>query len=1012
MTDTLFLLGAPHLHVEARDEAWPLDRPRQLLTYLACRAEWVDRTHLQFLLWPNHAPDAARVSFRQLLARARALGVAGLEVERQRLRLGIRTDVAAFEEAVRAERWEEALTWHRGPFLADLEAATGEFGAWAERERGRLLALWRAALLARARALGGGGAYLEAAESLAPLLTGDDFDEEALLMQVRLLLRAGGRARALRAGEAFVGRLRDELGVAPSSAVADLLRDLRAPDGDAPAPNALGGAPFASVSAFVGREQELAELAQLLNRPGVRLVNITGAGGIGKTRLALEFARRRPPGEVCFVPLAALTDPGLIASSIAEQLGCGLGGSRGPLRQVVQHLAGRRALLVLDNYEHLLDGVEVIGTLLRSCPELRVIVTSRQRLGEEGEWVFSLGGLNHPTSPEVGVVEGQHFDAVQLFVDHARRVRPDFTLGARDWPSVQRLCRLVDGSPLALELLAAWVRSLPLADLERELEANLDMLSTTDRGRVERHRSLRATFASSWRHLSPLEQRLARRLAVFHDGFLLEAARQVAGASPAALAALVDASLLRVTADGRYGFHALLRRFLTERLGEHPDEQREVLDRHARYHLALLGRLGDEIFGAGGGEALAALDAERENLRAAWRHAVQTSPLDLQVAAVQAALYHDRRGHLEEGFAAFGEAQALRADVPGERALLGTVLIRQGWFAMRLARHAQANALAARGLALLDSDGAAAMHGHNTLGNVAERTGAYAVAEAHFQEALRLADAERLPARQTDFSAHLASVEVAQGRYAQADARLQGALQRYAALGYQVGMVFGLLVHGQLLLAVGEGERAERVLRRGLGLARQVGVEQRVPDFYLGLSDVARARGDHVAAWPLAQEALQLAQRGDHAATESAALEVLGWVRSEQGAVAQALAFLRRALQLALDTGETPRVLACLTTVAEVPLRLEDGVKALPLLAVVDQHPATPHRVSLRARQRLLELGGAPQSDLGHVMTAPTAVFHLAERVVLALTAHASWEDEGSVFRREAGGEVSSMADR
>lgn len=367
-------------------------------------------------------------------------------------------------------------------------------------------------------------------------------------------------------------------------------------------------------TSFVGREQELDDICAQLADPACRLLTLVGPGGIGKTRLAMQttaVATTHFPDGTYFVNLQAVDTPDLLVVTIAETTGLSLSGQETPLRELCQYLADKRLLLTLDNFEQLLDGADFIVELLQQTA-VSFLITSREPLNLQEEWLFPVQGLplNDTTSA-----------AVQLFADRAKRVQPQFKLD-NEQDHVVRICQLVEGMPLAIELAAAWTRSLPCADIVTEIQANLDFLSTQVRNIPERHRSIQTIFEQTWQQLCEAEQSVFKRLAVFRGGFRREAATAVAGANLSILSDLIDKSLLRWEADaqgnGRYQIHELLRQYAAEKLHQNQDEADETRQQHTKYYKSFLADRMEPLMGTGQQVAMAEIQSDLENVRFAW----------------------------------------------------------------------------------------------------------------------------------------------------------------------------------------------------------------------------------------------------------------------------------------------------------------------------------------------------------------------------------------------------------
>ena len=368
-------------------------------------------------------------------------------------------------------------------------------------------------------------------------------------------------------------------------------------------------------TSFVGRASELEAIDRLLEDPGCRLLTLVGPGGAGKTRLALEAAARRVdryPHGVHFVPLASVSSPDFLAPALAESIQFAVDGAHSGFsaqEQLLDYLSERSTLLVLDNFEHLVEGSELLGEVIERAPHVELLTTSRERLNVQSEWVFDVDGL--------GLAENGNgsASAVRLFVERAKQVAPGFALD--DTTEALRICRLVDGMPLGIELAASWVSVLSCTEIADEIAGNIDFLATSTRDVPERHRSLRAAIDQSWRLLTDEQRSAFSRLSVFRGSFDRSAAVAVTGADLRLLSQLVAKSLLRRPDFGRFELHELLRQYAREQLAASPADETDARDRHARHYSAMLLERQAALMGPEVTAARDELRGELDNLRAA-----------------------------------------------------------------------------------------------------------------------------------------------------------------------------------------------------------------------------------------------------------------------------------------------------------------------------------------------------------------------------------------------------------
>jgi predicted ATPase/DNA-binding XRE family transcriptional regulator len=374
---------------------------------------------------------------------------------------------------------------------------------------------------------------------------------------------------------------------------------------------------------FIGREPELTALAQLLQDPQCSLLTIVGPGGIGKTRLSIEAVHSSKglfPDGTWFVSLAPLNSPVLIVPAIADAVGFKFQDPTDPQAELLRYLRPKRALLVLDNAEHLLEGAGVFTEILKNCHQIKLLVTSRERLNLLSEWVFEIQGLPVPTNDQLNQFDT--YSSVALFLQSARRVQAGFEIRSAERQWVLKICEIMEGMPLGIELSAAWVGLLSIEEIAKEIEHNLDFLSVSMRDLPERHRSLRATLDHSWKLLNPDEKLILSRLSVFHGSFSREAAQAICGASLTVLSSLKNKSLVHRTDHDDYGLHEIIHQYAALKLAELPDENEQIKDQHAMYFVQYLSDCEAALQSSKQVETFDDMAKIIDNLSQGWQHLV------------------------------------------------------------------------------------------------------------------------------------------------------------------------------------------------------------------------------------------------------------------------------------------------------------------------------------------------------------------------------------------------------
>lgn len=670
--------------------------------------------------------------------------------------------------------------------------------------------------------------------------------------------------------------------------------------------------PFGVTTPFIGRETEINTLSHLLHHEKQRLVTIIGPGGMGKTRLAQQVAvacGHHFRDGAAFVSLAAVVDGQNVPTTIADGLGLPLQQAIDVRERLLQLLVEREQLVVLDNFEHLLaptttaqtTAIEFIQTILQRSAGIHLLITSRERLRIQRERTFELTGLATPHAA-TGLPAIEQTEAAILFIERAQQVTGHFTLTHENRDAVARICTLLGGMPLALELAASWTRVLNCDEIAEEIQRSIDFLALADRDMTPRHRSMRAVFDHSWSLLTEPERQALAQLSIFRGGCRREAALAVAHANLPVLASLIDKSLLRKSQVGtitRYDMHELIRQYAEDQLRSTPSTDAATQQRHGAYYLGLVGDRAAAISTTRMREVMAELNAEIDNLRQAWDWAVTKQRGDLLHAiGMTMWIFLEVRTLYREGEELFRRAaqmaQTLRSDPTVDRhssdQVWAHMLTHQAYFTHRQVRPV---------------------------------------------ESLRLVEPALAFLRQSDDPFTLQQALFTHGGASWFHGNLDDAVADYRAglvLANQLQTPYLLSFHnvflGVLLYEVGQYTDSFHHLRLGVEHARRFG-DPRSLSFaltYLNRTALALGRSDETAA--LVEEALQIARLAEDWFCVALALEQQACLQQAQGAFDTAQAHLAEAHALYQQTGDIWSRSRVLTLIAQLALRRGDFVAA------------------------------------------------------------------------------------
>ena len=706
------------------------------------------------------------------------------------------------------------------------------------------------------------------------------------------------------------------------------------------------------ITPFVGRQSEVASIVSQLEDPYCRLITLIGPGGIGKTRLAAQVADSAAGhfNDGCiWINLQPLSSAELIVPTIAERLSVVQSGNDSALSRLSAHLRHREVLLVLDNFEHLLDGAPLLTALLAAAPRLKMLVTSREALNLREEWVHYLDGLSYPTRLDVEDIE--RYAAVELFAASARRASSTFNLEVeRD--AVLQICSHVAGMPLALELAAAWTRTLRCADIVEEIQKGLDLFSTQMRNVPERQRNMRCIFEQTCDMLSDDEQTIFAKLSVFRHSFSREAAEYVAGASLSHLSALIDKSLLKRDQEGRFHMHELVRQFAAERLSRDAAVSEKVSALHSAYYMNFLGDWETDLLWGRQNAAREAIRRDVDNVRGAWQWAVEYLAVELiERAATMLANFYQFQSLYQEGADIF-ERTALRLSQanPFEQLERTLILIKgyQAGFYLRVGRLMEAEQVLHECEAIYQRLGIPPVPGVTTdpafyLGTLSLIRGNYAEAMQYGEKMRR--ESETRPHRSNRQLAYhlLAEAAIGSGDYGAAQHYAQQSLALVTASGNRWFMAYTYNQLGTIARALCDYATARQYYQASFTIREDANDSEGMALALSLLGEVAVYQNAYADAEQYFERSMTIYSETNDRGGLAKVLNSAAIVAMVNSDLSLARERLKQVLEIAVEMQYTSLLLFCVMNIAELFVHIGDKARASELLALVASHPAASH---------------------------------------------------------------------
>ncbi len=992
---SLSFFGSPHIDLNGVPINLPRKKAIALLGFLGVTNGVHHRDTLATLLWPEYAQTQARTSLRITFSQLkRTLGDQWFDVQQQAIGLkienGIWIDITHFFELL-AQCTEhghlisqpcpaclpilvDAVSLCRDEFMAGFTLRDSiEFDRWQEEQSVNLRSHLGQALQGLISGYHNLGQLDAAVRYTRQWLAMDSLQESAHQKLIQLYVELGSYTAAFEQYDIYTQTLHREMGLLPSPEMCAYMQKIRAnyltPTTDFTHPQREPpSAPFnhkqsaltskidnighnlpSLMPPFFGRQVELEKLKELLTSPQCRLITLVGFGGTGKTRLALQMAsnlvqhyhtadqvKQIFSHGIYFIPLTPARSAGEILSTIAHFLMIPVHGRENLMTQLYHYLRQKQLLLVLDNLEHLLPEADILTEILRVAPGVKILTTSRERLGLPEEWALAIEGLEFPVDANaitpVFSCDWSRYSAIQLFLQRAQRLFPSYSPES-EMAHIVKICQLLEGMPLGLELAASWIHFLSCAEICKEIEKNAHSLVSQQQDILPRHRSLRSVFEHSWALMTAEEQTSLCQLAIFSGGFTKEAA-QTLGVSPRTLAGLLDRSLLQRRITNRYDMHSVVQQFATYKLQEMPDLKKQAQQKQAQYFADFLREREKGIKSDAQKYIFQEIGQEMGNIRLSWEWIIQQKELELLLCFLgPLSLYLSTRGLFHEGIEMYDHAlQRLQLTLETKQTatagiVVGSLLVHCGRFHYYVGDYQQAIDYLQKGLDLLKSSGARNLipFALNCLGDIYRFLGDAETAQKYLEEGLAISrtigDDWETARGLNIFGVLIARME---GPGEKAQLYFENSISLFKKVG-DLSIACGILANlGIAVSQTGKYAEAESLLKEAIAMAREMENQHVLAISLSSLANVTYIKGEYDKAECFLQESYKINLEMGNMAELAICLVHFGALAYMQDTYDEARNYFEQSLHIRQEIGDKWGIINSLLNLADTTYRLKN----------------------------------------------------------------------------------------